>query len=100
MCNIPSNDRNIIIRDILSNTSNFSYSSELRIKYGIPDNQIDITDIVIRYHTVNNVMFIPKNDGIRPLLFTDPCLGIYKKIYIYIMMLLSASYKIQVISYT
>jgi len=84
MCNIKFNERNSIIRDILSSRSEFSYPSELRIKYGTADIQIDVTDIVIRYHTVNNIMYIPKNDIPRAVLFSDPCVGIYKKIYVYV----------------
>lgn len=84
MCNIKFNERNSIIRDILSSRSEFSYPSELRIKYGSADIQIDVTDIVIRYHTVNNIMYIPKNDIPRAVLFSDPCVGIYKKIYVYV----------------
>ena len=49
-----------------------------KIEYGIEDNKIDITDIILN----NKYIEIPSNDVIRAEMFGDPCWGTVKKIYI------------------
>lgn len=52
----------------------------IQILYGTAPHLIDITLSVIRQHTRNNVIFIPKGDENRAYLFSDPCPGIVKMI--------------------
>jgi hypothetical protein len=52
----------------------------IKILYGTAPHFIDITLSVIRQHTRNNVIFIPKGDENRAYLFSDPCPGIVKMI--------------------
>lgn len=84
MCSIPRNERNTIVRQFISNNKDYSYSSSLRIEYGIDTHKINITDVVLVYHTVNNIIYIPKDDNIRIAIFSDHALGFKKWIYIYV----------------
>jgi FkbM family methyltransferase len=52
------------------------------IKYGILDNNIDVTDICLSQLTKNNIIIIPFGDENRARYFTDPVIGILKKIFI------------------
>jgi len=55
----------------------------MKIYYGISiDNSIDVTDICLSKLTTNNTMIIPDNDNERAMIFTDPFVGILKKIII------------------
>lgn len=54
----------------------------IQIKYGLIDNNIDITDIVFSKMTKNNISFIPKNDVERANMFSDPLLNILKSVFI------------------
>lgn len=53
------------------------------IKYGISNNNIDVTDICLKKLTDNNIISIPSGDNNRVLYFTDPALYYNKNIYIY-----------------
>ena len=52
------------------------------IKYGIANNNINVTDICLSKLTHNNIITIPSDDIIRCKFFGDPLLGILKKIFI------------------
>ena len=52
----------------------------IKILYGAAPYLIDITLSVIRQHTRNNVIFIPKGDENRAYLFSDPIPGVLKMI--------------------
>jgi FkbM family methyltransferase len=51
-------------------------------KYGSFDNNIDITDIVLRNHTKEGIVRIPNDDGVRAQFFTDPVFGVLKSIFV------------------
>ena len=55
----------------------------LKIKYGIADNNIDVTNICFRFLIKCGFIHIPKGDQNRANYFTDPLLGILKSIFIY-----------------
>jgi len=52
------------------------------IKYGIINNNIDVTDIALTKCMKENIIFIPKNDHARASYFSDPLLNILKSIFI------------------
>ena len=52
------------------------------ILYGTKDNYIDVTDICFKSILKENLIIIPPRDEYRCNLFTDPCIGILKKIFI------------------
>jgi FkbM family methyltransferase len=54
----------------------------MRIKYGLINNNIDITDICLSKFKKNNTIIIPANDEIRCTYFTDPIFGTLKSIFI------------------
>ena len=54
----------------------------MRIKYGLCDNNIDITDYCMTKLCKNNIIRIPTHDGLRADLLTDPLPGILKVIII------------------
>jgi len=54
----------------------------MRIHYGITNKSIDVTAICIAKLTNNNIITIPYGEEIRANYFTDPLVGIYKKIII------------------
>jgi FkbM family methyltransferase len=52
------------------------------IKYGIVDNNIDVTDICHTKMCNNNIIYIPQGDTNRSKYFGDPLVGILKSIFI------------------
>jgi len=54
----------------------------MRIFYGTPENNIDVTEICYRDLCKNNIIEIPPCDVIRAGYFTDCALGILKQIFI------------------
>lgn len=54
------------------------------IKYGIINNNIDVTDIALTKCMKQNIIFIPKNDTARASYFSDPLVNILKSIFIII----------------
>jgi FkbM family methyltransferase len=55
----------------------------MRIKYGIYDVNIDVTEICYnKLLNANNIITIPSSDETRARYFTDPILGTLKKIFI------------------
>ena len=54
----------------------------MKIKYGIIGNNIDITNFCINKLQKNNTINIPFGDCNRARIFSDPCYGIVKKIFI------------------
>lgn len=54
----------------------------MKIYYGIENNYIDVTDICLSRLMKNNIITIPSDDSNRANFFTDPLLGILKKIFI------------------
>ena len=52
------------------------------IKYGIINNNIDVTDIALTKCMKQNIIFIPKNDTARASYFSDPLVNILKSIFI------------------
>jgi len=53
-----------------------------RIKYGIENNNIDVTELTFNKCSYNNVIFIPKGDHARANIFSDPIEGTLKSIFI------------------
>jgi hypothetical protein len=53
-----------------------------RVKYGISDINIDITDIVLQQFTKNGIILIPDGDEYRAQMFGDPLYGTVKSIFI------------------
>jgi len=54
----------------------------MKILYGIKDSSIDVTDICYSKLVNNNIITIPSGDFNRAALFTDPCFGHHKLIFI------------------
>jgi FkbM family methyltransferase len=54
----------------------------MKILYGIKDSNIDVTDICYSKLLNNNKITIPSGDFSRAALFTDPCFGHHKLIFI------------------
>jgi FkbM family methyltransferase len=54
----------------------------MKITYGIIDKKIDVTEICLSKLNKNNIITIPNNDHNRANYFTDPLLGIKKKVFI------------------
>ena len=54
----------------------------MRIFYGNSNKLIDVTDICLSNLTKNNIIRIPSGDKNRAKYFTDPLIGIVKKIII------------------
>lgn len=54
------------------------------IKYGIINNNIDVTNIALTKCMKQNIIFIPKNDSARAKYFSDPLVNILKSIFIII----------------
>jgi len=54
----------------------------IQIKYGIIDNNIDVTDICLKKLKHNNIITIPSGDENRANIFTDPVYKILKKVFI------------------
>jgi hypothetical protein len=52
------------------------------IKYGIPSNYIDVTDVALSKCLIDNRIIIPENDHRRADLFGDPVPFIIKSIYV------------------
>ncbi len=55
---------------------------EYTFKYGIKNNNIDITKLVMHKCSFENIIMIPKSDHCRALLFTDPLPNILKSIFV------------------
>ena len=51
----------------------------MKIKYGLSNNNIDVTAICTEKLLTNNIITIPKGDHNRAYLFTDPLFNIHKK---------------------
>ena len=56
----------------------------LKIKYGLLNNNIDVTEICFSKLKNNNIITIPDGDVNRSRYFTDPLFGILKKVFIII----------------
>jgi len=56
----------------------------MKIKYGIDNNNSDVTDICLNKLIKNNIISIPSGEDNRSYYFTDPLYGIVKKIFIII----------------
>jgi FkbM family methyltransferase len=56
----------------------------MQIKYGINNINIDVTNICFNKLFQNNIITIPSGDHNRAYYFTDPIVGVLKKIYIII----------------
>jgi hypothetical protein len=55
----------------------------MKFEYGIENNKVNITKIVLNKCVKNNILYIPKNDVIRKNLFKiDPCPNVVKNVYI------------------
>ena len=54
----------------------------MKFFYGIPNNNIEVTEICYNKLMLNNIITILDGDGNRALHFTDPIFGILKYIYI------------------
>jgi len=54
----------------------------MKIYYGVPDINIDITDYVVSNLVKDYIILIPSNDHNRSKLFTDPLIGVHKMIII------------------
>ena len=53
------------------------------IKYGTIDKTIDVTSLSYETLIKNNIIRIPRNDGPRAMIFSDPVPGIVKSIFVY-----------------
>jgi FkbM family methyltransferase len=52
------------------------------IKYGVDDNQFDVTETALNKCVKNNVMYIPRGDSNRAHFLSDPLYGVLKTVYI------------------
>jgi FkbM family methyltransferase len=55
---------------------------KIKITYGSPEKQIDITNICLTNHTHNNIIKIQDGDSNRTRYFSDPVYGILKTIFV------------------
>lgn len=60
----------------------YTYSKNMKITYGIKDNNIDVTNICMQKLKRNNIIIIPRSDNIRIRYFSDPTPDIKKLIFI------------------
>jgi FkbM family methyltransferase len=56
----------------------------MKITYGIIDTNIDVTEICLNKLLNNDIITIPSNDFTRANVFTDPIIGVIKKIFLLI----------------
>ena len=61
----------------------YQLSNNIKINYGIMDNNIDVTNIVFDKYKNNSGIYIPDQDGYRSITLGDPLHGIIKTIFIY-----------------
>ena len=54
----------------------------MKIKYGIKNNNIDVTDICLKKLVIDGIIVIPSGDMVRASYFTDPLKGVLKSIFI------------------
>jgi len=54
----------------------------MKIFYGIPNNNIEVTEICYNKLMLNNIITIPDSDKFRASQFSDPIFGIHKKVFI------------------
>jgi FkbM family methyltransferase len=54
----------------------------MKVLYGLIDNNIDVTEICLNKLNNNNIITIPSGDHNRAFFFSDPLVGIKKKIFI------------------
>lgn len=52
------------------------------IKYGVINNNIDVTQIALDKCVINSILFIPRGVNNRSILFSDPLHGVVKSIFI------------------
>ena len=66
--------------------SYININKNMQIKYGIENNNIDVTEICYKLlkNLSTGIINIPYGDNLRSKYFTDPLIGIHKSIYIYI----------------
>jgi len=57
-------------------------SGDFVIKYGTPSCDIDITEIALQKCVRGNLLYIPSDDCMRAVKFTDPNFGVVKTIFI------------------
>jgi FkbM family methyltransferase len=57
-------------------------NTAMKITYGLPEKNIDITDVIQTKHTSNSVAYIPSGDIQRARIFSDPLPNILKSIFI------------------
>ena len=57
-------------------------NTAMKITYGLPEKNIDITDVIQTKHTSNSVAYIPSGDIKRARIFSDPLPNILKSIFI------------------
>ena len=61
----------------------YQLSNNIKIKYGIRENNVDVTNVVYKNYNNNSVIFIPDGDGYRSNILGDPLHGIIKSIFIH-----------------
>jgi len=61
----------------------YQLSNNIKIKYGIRENNVDVTNVVYKNYNNNTVIFIPDGDGYRSNILGDPLHGIIKSIFIH-----------------
>jgi FkbM family methyltransferase len=57
-------------------------SGDFVIKYGTPSFDIDVTEIAFQKCVKGNLLYIPADDRMRAVKFTDPMFGVVKSIFI------------------
>ena len=55
---------------------------DFKIQYGLDECKIDVTDVCFKQLMVGSILHIPAGDGERSRIFSDPLIGVLKKVYI------------------
>ena len=73
----------IIKNNIITKPDFYQLSGDIKIKYGINDNNVDVTSIVFDKYKNGSIISIPETDWSRAVILGDPLFGITKSLFIY-----------------
>lgn len=73
----------IIKNNIITKPDFYQLTSDIKINYGINDNNIDVTKKVFDKYKNDYIIFIPETDESRALIFGDPLFGTIKSLFVY-----------------
>lgn len=71
------------MNNIITKPDNYQLTSDIKINYGINNNNIDVTKNVFDNCKRGSNIFIPETDESRALIFGDPLFGTIKSLFVY-----------------